>query len=181
MSCNPTTLAGDVKMLREEYGYELLRAQPVDMFPHTPHVETVALLLEKLCRPELGSPGQHLGHGGHHAERRWHSGCGPDANGAARQGDAADRREPARAGRTGATKRFHLWQQVPAWLLGFAAIGLGFLMVLRGYDSSAGWFAVSTAVILSVIASYPLAVLDRRDGDQHGDRPQAVEEERRAG
>ena len=39
VSCNPTTLAGDVKALREEYGYELLRATPVDMFPHTPHVE----------------------------------------------------------------------------------------------------------------------------------------------
>jgi 23S rRNA (uracil1939-C5)-methyltransferase len=44
VSCNPTTLAGDVKVLRAEYGYELLRARPVDMFPHTPHVETVALL-----------------------------------------------------------------------------------------------------------------------------------------
>jgi hypothetical protein len=55
---------------------------------------------------------------------------------------------------TGATKRFHLWQQGPAWLLGFAAIGLGFLMVLRGYDSPAGWFAVSTAIILAVIASF---------------------------
>jgi len=55
---------------------------------------------------------------------------------------------------TGATKRFHLWQQGPAWLLGFAAIGLGFLMVLRGYDSPAGWFAVSTAVVLAVIASF---------------------------
>ena len=55
---------------------------------------------------------------------------------------------------TGATKRFHLWQQAPAWILGFAAIGLGFLMVLRGYDSAAGWFAVSTAVILSVIGSF---------------------------
>ena len=44
VSCNPTTLAGDVKTLREEYGYELLQARPVDMFPHTPHVETVALL-----------------------------------------------------------------------------------------------------------------------------------------
>jgi hypothetical protein len=53
-----------------------------------------------------------------------------------------------------ATKRFHFWQQAPAWALGFAAIGLGFLMVLRGYDSSAGWFAVSTGVILSVIGSY---------------------------
>ena len=53
-----------------------------------------------------------------------------------------------------ATRRFHFWQQAPAWLLGFAAIGLGFLMVLRGYDSAAGWFAVSTGVILAVIGSY---------------------------
>ena len=44
VSCNPTTLAGDVKTLREVYGYELLRVTPVDMFPHTPHVEAVALL-----------------------------------------------------------------------------------------------------------------------------------------
>jgi 23S rRNA (uracil1939-C5)-methyltransferase len=44
VSCNPTTLAGDLKRLREEYGYELGRAKPVDMFPHTPHVETVSLL-----------------------------------------------------------------------------------------------------------------------------------------
>jgi 23S rRNA (uracil1939-C5)-methyltransferase len=44
VSCNPTTLAGDLKRLRGEYGYELRRAKPVDMFPHTPHVETVSLL-----------------------------------------------------------------------------------------------------------------------------------------
>ena len=44
VSCNPTTLAGDVKRLADDYGYRLLRATPVDMFPHTPHVETVALL-----------------------------------------------------------------------------------------------------------------------------------------
>jgi 23S rRNA (uracil1939-C5)-methyltransferase len=44
VSCNPTTLASDVKRFRAEYGYELIRARPVDMFPHTPHVETVALL-----------------------------------------------------------------------------------------------------------------------------------------
>lgn len=59
-----------------------------------------------------------------------------------------------------ATKRFHVWQQAPAWLLGFAAIGLGFLMVLRGYDSAAGWFAVSTGILLAVIGSYrsPFAI-----------------------
>jgi 23S rRNA (uracil1939-C5)-methyltransferase len=44
VSCNPTTLAGDVKALRGEYGYELKKVTPVDMFPHTPHVEAVALL-----------------------------------------------------------------------------------------------------------------------------------------
>jgi 23S rRNA (uracil1939-C5)-methyltransferase len=44
VSCNPTTLAGDLKRLRQEYGYDLRRAKPVDMFPHTPHVETVSLL-----------------------------------------------------------------------------------------------------------------------------------------
>jgi len=44
VSCNPTTLASDVKVLSTEWGYELQRAQPVDMFPHTPHVETVAVL-----------------------------------------------------------------------------------------------------------------------------------------
>jgi 23S rRNA (uracil1939-C5)-methyltransferase len=44
VSCNPTTLASDVKALRDDWGYELRRARPVDMFPHTPHVETVALL-----------------------------------------------------------------------------------------------------------------------------------------
>ncbi|MGE5689894.1 MAG: 23S rRNA (uracil(1939)-C(5))-methyltransferase RlmD [Pseudomonadota bacterium] len=44
VSCNPTTLASDVKQLRTDWGYRLTRARPVDMFPHTPHVETVALL-----------------------------------------------------------------------------------------------------------------------------------------
>src|SRR4051812_46351143 len=44
VSCNPTTLAGDAKRLRDDYGYRLMRARPVDMFPHTPHVECVALL-----------------------------------------------------------------------------------------------------------------------------------------
>ena len=43
VSCNPTTLAGNAKELTGEVGYRLERARPVDMFPHTPHVETVAL------------------------------------------------------------------------------------------------------------------------------------------
>ena len=44
VSCNPTTLASDAKVLRDDFGYELLRCRPVDMFPHTPHVESVSLL-----------------------------------------------------------------------------------------------------------------------------------------
>jgi 23S rRNA (uracil1939-C5)-methyltransferase len=44
VSCNPTTLASDLAVLRDEYGYELVRCTPVDMFPHTPHIESVSLL-----------------------------------------------------------------------------------------------------------------------------------------
>jgi 23S rRNA (uracil1939-C5)-methyltransferase len=43
VSCNPTTLAPNVAQLRE-YGYRLDHVTPVDMFPHTPHVECVAVL-----------------------------------------------------------------------------------------------------------------------------------------
>jgi 23S rRNA (uracil1939-C5)-methyltransferase len=44
VSCNPTTLAGNVKEFGRDWGFELQRVTPVDMFPHTPHVEAVALL-----------------------------------------------------------------------------------------------------------------------------------------
>jgi 23S rRNA (uracil1939-C5)-methyltransferase len=44
VSCNPTTLASDAQVLRDEFGYELIRCRAVDMFPHTPHVESVSLL-----------------------------------------------------------------------------------------------------------------------------------------
>jgi 23S rRNA (uracil1939-C5)-methyltransferase len=51
VSCNPTTLAGDMKVLVSEYGYELVRCTPVDMFPHTPHIECVSLL-ERTTAPD---------------------------------------------------------------------------------------------------------------------------------
>ena len=51
VSCNPTTLAGDLKRLRGDYGYTLRRARPVDMFPHTEHIEAVALFEPELTRP----------------------------------------------------------------------------------------------------------------------------------
>jgi 23S rRNA (uracil1939-C5)-methyltransferase len=44
VSCNPTTLASDLQVLRDDFGYALVRCRPVDMFPHTPHVESVSLL-----------------------------------------------------------------------------------------------------------------------------------------
>lgn len=43
VSCNPETLARDAKILVQG-GYRAVKAMPVDMFPHTEHVETVCLL-----------------------------------------------------------------------------------------------------------------------------------------
>jgi 23S rRNA (uracil1939-C5)-methyltransferase len=42
VSCNPATQARDLLLMNEKY--EVVKMQPVDMFPHTSHVENVALL-----------------------------------------------------------------------------------------------------------------------------------------
>ncbi len=42
VSCNASTMAGNARQLADG-GYRLLRVGAVDMFPHTPHIETVAL------------------------------------------------------------------------------------------------------------------------------------------
>jgi 23S rRNA (uracil1939-C5)-methyltransferase len=46
VSCNPSTQARDIKLLCEEK-YQLIKIQPVDMFPQTFHIENVALLKKK--------------------------------------------------------------------------------------------------------------------------------------
>ena len=46
ISCNPATQARDIQMLCEA-GYRLVKITPVDMFPHTYHIENVALLVKK--------------------------------------------------------------------------------------------------------------------------------------
>ena len=45
VSCNPATQARDIALMQEQY--EVVKVQPVDMFPHTHHVENIALLKRK--------------------------------------------------------------------------------------------------------------------------------------
>lgn len=49
VSCNPATQARDLQLLSSNYG--VIRIQPVDMFPHTQHVENVVLLEKNSSMP----------------------------------------------------------------------------------------------------------------------------------
>jgi 23S rRNA (uracil1939-C5)-methyltransferase len=53
VSCNPTTLAPDARQMVDA-GYRLVKVRPVDMFPHTPHIECVALF--ERVMPSAGKP-----------------------------------------------------------------------------------------------------------------------------
>ncbi|MDR3626121.1 MAG: 23S rRNA (uracil(1939)-C(5))-methyltransferase RlmD [Ignavibacteriaceae bacterium] len=46
VSCNPTTQVRDIKLFTKG-GYKLVKIKPVDMFPHTYHIENVALLAKE--------------------------------------------------------------------------------------------------------------------------------------
>jgi 23S rRNA (uracil-5-)-methyltransferase RumA len=46
VSCNPLTQKHDVGIL-EEFDYKIVKCQPLDMFPHTPHIENVILLAKR--------------------------------------------------------------------------------------------------------------------------------------
>ncbi len=45
VSCNPSTQARDIALMKEKY--TVTKIQPFDMFPHTSHVENVSLLVKK--------------------------------------------------------------------------------------------------------------------------------------
>jgi len=55
VSCNPATLASDLNILCSDGVFDIVRVQPLDMFPQTKHVECVADLRagQNLAKPQI--------------------------------------------------------------------------------------------------------------------------------
>ena len=67
ISCNPATQARDVRQLTES-GYVVRAIRPVDMFPHTEHVESI-VMLEKKSVSAPAAKAERRGDGGRFAKR----------------------------------------------------------------------------------------------------------------
>lgn len=46
VSCHPATLARDAEILREHFGYRMIKGGIMDMFPHTGHIESMAVFVK---------------------------------------------------------------------------------------------------------------------------------------
>jgi 23S rRNA (uracil1939-C5)-methyltransferase len=44
VSCNPATLGRDLEYILKNSDYKIINVTPVDMFPHTNHIETIVKL-----------------------------------------------------------------------------------------------------------------------------------------
>ncbi|MCB9082092.1 MAG: 23S rRNA (uracil(1939)-C(5))-methyltransferase RlmD [Lewinellaceae bacterium] len=58
VSCDPATQARDINRLAEKY--DVIKARPVDMFPHTHHIENVALLALRPAQTHEDEPGREI-------------------------------------------------------------------------------------------------------------------------